>query len=178
MGMVLSPAGHKGKHVTHFLDLDTGLKPKWPEHIPQEEAAAREGELALWAAQNGVDLMCVEYHPRQGEPVYALRAFNMRLWEIRPIDARNIDKRVRDGKLPEGPPVGELLLHYDPESRQYAPEENAAFLFVTREGGIGLIEVTDRVTRVVDLTGQPSGSGPRGAGFHKGVRFNLKRITP
>jgi hypothetical protein len=41
---------------------------------------------------------------------------------------------------------------------------------------MGVIEVTDRVTRVADLTGMAG--APAGVGFHKGVRFNLTTIVP
>jgi hypothetical protein len=56
------------------------------------------------------------------------------------------------------------------------PDANAAFIFTTREGNMGVIETTDRVTRTADLTGSPG--PPPGVGFHKGVRFNLKEIIP
>ena len=58
------------------------------------------------------------------------------------------------------------------------PDANAAFLYITREGSMGVIETTDRVTRTANLTGLPSGSPWPGVGFHKGVRFNLKAIIP
>ena len=48
---------------------------------------------------------------------------------------------------------------------------------VTREGSMGLIETTDRVTRTAELTGM-AGSPPAGVGFHTGVRFNLQSIIP
>ena len=73
--------------------------------------------------------------------------------------------------------VGELLMHYDPESQRLVPDANAAFLFVTREGSMGVIETTDRVTRTANLNGMLGGP-PAGVGYHKGVRFNLKAIIP
>jgi hypothetical protein len=56
--------------------------------------------------------------------------------------------------------------------QQLVRDANAAFLYETREGTMGVIETTDRVTRVADLAGMAAG------GFHKGVRFNLKTIVP
>ena len=56
------------------------------------------------------------------------------------------------------------------------PEANAAFIYITREGSMGVIETTDRVTRTADLTGQLS--APTGVGFFKGVKFNMKPIIP
>ena len=101
----------------------------------------------------------------------------MKVKEISPRDLRNLDRLVADGMLPEGQPVDGLLMHYDVELQQFVPDANAVFLFVTREGSMGLIETTDRVTQTANLTGRIGGS-PKGIGFHKGVRFNLKAIIP
>jgi beta-lactamase regulating signal transducer with metallopeptidase domain len=174
-GEVLSPASQRGQYAVHFYDLDTGYQPKWPAHIPQDEAQIDQKQLANWAVENGVDLMCVTLRAPDGTQTYVLRAFNMQAWEINQRDLRNIDRLT--GTLPQGRAVGELLMHYDPESRQFVPDANAAFTFVTREGSMGLIETTDRVTRTADLTGIAV-SPPRGVGFQKGVRFNVKLILP
>jgi hypothetical protein len=50
-------------------------------------------------------------------------------------------------------------------------------VFVTREGNMGIIETTDRVTRTADLT-ETIGGAPSGVGFHLGVRFNLRTVVP
>ncbi len=135
-----------------------------------------QGDLAQWAVETGVDLTCVTHRPSEEEPAYALRAFDMRVREISLWDAENIEKRLQSGKIPEGRRVGELLLHYDTETQKYVPEANAAFIYVTREGGMGLIQVTDRVTRTANLTGLPAGNPTKGVGFRKGVRFNHRTI--
>ena len=67
-------------------------------------------------------------------------------------------------------------MHFDTESQQFVPDANAAFLFITRLGSRGVIETTDRVNRVANITGMPS--SPAGVGFHKGIRFNLTEIIP
>ncbi|MDO8945071.1 MAG: hypothetical protein Q7U75_17955, partial [Desulfobacterales bacterium] len=61
-GATLSPAVQQGQHAWHFFDLDTGYRPKWPTHIPQDEAKFDPQQLAHWAAENGVDLMCITHH--------------------------------------------------------------------------------------------------------------------
>lgn len=45
-------------------------------------------------------------------------------------------------------------MHHDPATGQPNPEANAAFLDTTREGNQGLIEITDHVTRMEDITGR------------------------
>ncbi len=176
-GAVLSPAIQEGQYTEYFYDLDTGANPKWPAHIPRDEARIDPKQLADWAAESGADLMCVTHRGADGTQTFVLRSFGMKAWEISHRDLRNIERLVASGTLPKGRETGELLVHYDEESKQSEPDANAAFVFVTREGCMGLIEITDRVTRTADLTGN-IGDPPAGVGFQKGVRFNLKSIIP
>jgi beta-lactamase regulating signal transducer with metallopeptidase domain/5-hydroxyisourate hydrolase-like protein (transthyretin family) len=173
---VLSPAVEENRYAVHFFDLDTGFEPKWPEHIPRDEAHIDWKQLSAWAEKTGVDLMCVTRELPNGTETYVLRTFGVTSREISPRELRNIDRLVAAGTLPKGRPVDELLQHYDDESRQLVLDANGAFLVTTREGSWHLIEVTDRVTRTANLTGLPS--APAGVGFHKGVRFNWKGIIP
>jgi hypothetical protein len=122
--------------------------------------------------------MCITHRSPDGTETFVLRALGMKVREIYPRELRNLDKLIAAGTLPEGRPVGELLMHYDAKSQQLVPNANAAFLFITREGNMGLIETTDRITRTADLTGTAAGSSSGGVGFHKGVQFNLKAIVP
>jgi beta-lactamase regulating signal transducer with metallopeptidase domain/5-hydroxyisourate hydrolase-like protein (transthyretin family) len=177
IGTVLSPATERGRHAWHCYDLDTGYSPSWPARIPRDEVSRDAKQLADWASQSGVDVICVTHRSPDGTETYVLQALGMKVREISPRELRNLDKLIAAGTLPEGRPVGELLMHYDAESRRLVPDANAAFLFITREGNMGVIETTDRVTRTADLSGRPAGPTP-GVGFHKGVRFNLKAIIP
>ena len=121
--------------------------------------------------------MCVTHRAPDGTETFVLRSFGLKAWEISPRDLRNLDKLVASGTLPKGREVGELLMHYDEASKRLVPDANAAFLYVTREGSLGLIETTDRVVRTADLTGT-AGGPPAGVGFFLGVRCNLKSIIP
>lgn len=122
--------------------------------------------------------MCVTHRSSDGKETYVLRAIGMKVREINSRELRDLDRLISAGTLPEGRPVGELLMHYNTESKQYVPDANAAFIFVTSEGNTGLIEITDRITRTANMTGLASGSSPGGVGFHLGVQFNLKEIIP
>jgi beta-lactamase regulating signal transducer with metallopeptidase domain len=177
-GETLSPAVQTGKYATHFLDLDTGYSPKWPTEFPRDEAQLDQKQLAAWAAKNGVDLMCATHVAANGTQTFVLKALGMQVWEISERDQRNLDRLIAAGTLPQGRAVKELLMHYDTESKQSVPEANAAFIYITHEGSMGVIETTDRVTRTADLTGQFSGAAPSGVGFFKGVKFNIKPIVP
>ena len=178
MGQVLSPAVQDGQFAEYFYDLDTGSSPNWPADFPRDESRFDQGRLANWAAENGVDLMCVTHRAADGKQTFVLRSFGMKAWELSARELRNIDKLIAAGTLPKGRDVGDLLMHFDAHSKQAVPDANAAFIYETREGNMGLIEITDRVTQTADLSGMMMGEPPAGVGFKKGVRFNLKAIVP
>jgi hypothetical protein len=177
MGQVLSPAAQDGQYTEYFYDLDTGSSPNWPADFPRDESRLDQRQLANWAAKNGVDLMCVTHSAPNGTQTFVLRSFGMKAWEISGRDFRNLEKLIAAGRLPKGHEVGELLMHFDEASKQSVPDANAVLIYITREGNMGLIEITDRVTRTADLSGT-MGNPPAGIGFKKGVRFNLKSIVP
>ena len=175
-GATLSPPIQEGQHADHFCDLDTGYEPKWPAHIPRDESKLDEKELAAWAEKSGVDLMCLTRRGPDGTETFVLRSFGMKVWEIGPRDLRNIDKIVATGTLPEGREVGDLLIHFDAVTQRFDPDADAVFLYITREGNRGIIETTDRITKTANLNGMLG--APKGVGFYKGVKFNLKAIIP
>jgi hypothetical protein len=51
-------------------------------------------------------------------------------------------------------------MHFDTKSQQFVPDANAAFLFITREGNMGVIETTDRVTHTANRSGITNGAPP------------------
>jgi len=170
-GVVLSPAIPEGQYVWDSLDVDTGYPPKLPARIPRDEPARDLKQLADWASQSGADLICVNHRLPDGTETCVMRALGMQVREIDSRDLRNLDRLIAARTLPEGRPVvGELLMHYDSKSQQLVPDANAAFLFITREGNWGVIEITDRFAR--------DASPPPGGGGRPGVRFNLKEIIP
>ena len=182
-GAVLSPATQEGQHVWHAYDLDTGSGANWPAWIPRDDPTRDPKQLADWAFQSGVDLICVTYRSPDGAETCVLRALGMKVREMSARDFRNLDRLIAAGTLPEGRPVGDLLMHFDTQSQQFVPDANAAFLFITREGNMGVIETTDRVTHTANrsgnTTGPPPAAGPSsGAGSYSGVRFNLTAIIP
>ena len=92
-------------------------------------------------------------------------------------EIHNAGRREITFPIPEGRDVGDLLMHHDDSSKLAVPDANGVFLYVTREGTIGLIETTDRVTQTANLTGMMR-PPPAGFGFQKGVRFNYEWIVP
>ena len=120
--------------------------------------------------------MCLTRRGPDGTETFVLRSFGMKVWEIGPRDLRNIDKIVATGTLPEGREVGDLLIHFDAVTQRFDPDADAVFLYITREGNRGIIETTDRITKTANLNGMLG--APKGIGFYKGVKFNLKAIIP
>jgi hypothetical protein len=121
--------------------------------------------------------MCITHRSPDGTSTFVLRGFGLKTWEISRRDLRNIQKLIAAGTLPKERPVGDLLMHFDTESQQYMPDANAAFTFVTREGNMGLLEITDRVTRTANSGGGYGEPSP-GVGLFQGVRFNWRVIVP
>lgn len=170
-GIVISPASEDGPYNHYFLDLDTGATPRWPRHLKREEIGENLDEIGPWAARKGIDLVCVTYRPTDGEPTFALRALNMRVWEI---DVESTGKMTDAAQPPNWAPTGDLLLHFNKETNRYEPDSNGAFLCQTREQGYVLIVVTDQVTRILRPDETGFDDWPKGAGFQKGVRFDIK----
>ena len=68
-------------------------------------------------------------------------------------------------------------MDFDPETKTYRPEDEATFLFVTREGATGILHVNGQVTRVFgkEDVGQPTRPGAL-QGVHRGVMFEYKLV--
>lgn len=178
IGMQLSPLTERGKYANYFIDLDTGEEPRPPQPFVTAGAALTEAEVAAWAAEQGIDLMCVSTTTADGKPLLALRAIGMQVREISPSELRNLDRILATGKLPEGRPIGDLLIHVDPETKRQDPSVDGAFLVTTKEGSLGLIETRmhgggrSGVMMLTDPNAVPAGPGPRS------VMFDMHEILP
>ena len=107
-GAVLSPATQEGQYAWHTYDLDTGSGPNWPARIPRDDPTRDPKQLAEWASQSGVDLICVTYRSPDGTETYVLRALGMKVREINSRDLRNLD-RLHRGRHPSRRPAGRRL---------------------------------------------------------------------
>ncbi|TWT31546.1 M56 family metallopeptidase [Blastopirellula retiformator] len=178
IGMRLSPLREKGKYVDYFIDLDTGEQPRPPQAFVKPDAPPTETEVAAWAAQQGIDLICVPYKTAAGKEMLALKAIGMKVRELSPSELRNLDKILATGKLPAGQPAGELLIHVDAETKQRNPDVDSAFLFTTKEGSLGLIETRmygrgrSSAASLFDPNGDAAGPTSRS------VLFDMHEIIP
>jgi hypothetical protein len=125
-----------------FFDLDTGRAVGLPENWRQaENTESHREEIEAWAAQEGYDLMGMEYvSPDEDRRHYVLRGIGLQAWELGEKHWKMTSSDITFGSLQaEGTPAAGMLLHYDREKQSFEAEKKATFLFKTREGTIGLL---------------------------------------
>ena len=137
------------EHYRTFKDLDTGRAIKWPKDLPEPSKASGD-DIAAFAAKEGFDLWGVEYTPPGStRSYYALQGLGLRAWQVDNSFYGRIEADLRNDKPPDlDRPAGDLLMDYDPITKTYHPENKATFLFVTREGTTGILQLTGLVTEL------------------------------
>jgi hypothetical protein len=170
-----------------FMDLDTGREIPWREELP-DPAKVKSEEVSAYAAREGLDLRGIEYSPPgSGKSYYAIQGLGLRAWQIDNSGYWTIEDELRAGKPPKlDRPAGELLIDFDPKTGVYHPENKATFLFVTREGTTGALQLNglvtglskpgDRLRRVPDPPEEPGKPAPLNSvrGAYRGVQFTFK----
>jgi hypothetical protein len=176
-GVIIGPPQPQEYYRT-FKDLDTGRETKWPEELP-DPTKAEADRVAAFAAKEGLDIRGMDYTPPgSGRSYYAIQGLGLRAWQV---DNRYYDTIEDDLKKDRLPPLDrptELLMDRDPKTRTYHPENEATFLFVTREGTTGILQVINLVTELLrpDDFGKPMQPKlPRG--FFRGVKFQYRLIV-
>lgn len=172
--LTLSPISDK-QGGNFFLDVDTGRMIQWPKRLTHDESPAALKQSARWAAKRGADLICLRNKDESKGP-FVLCGIDTQVWEIDPLDAKNLSSHLKTGKLPEGRKVDDgLLLHLQTDTKQRFPKIGSSFLYLSREQGLGIITITDFVTQVRTMSRllQP----PKGVGDHRGIRFDWKTIV-
>ena len=130
-----------------FTDLDTGRELAWPEELP-DSSKVKGDEVAAFAAREGLDLRGIEYTPPgSGRSYYAIQGLGLRAWQIDNSRYYTIEQDLRAGRPPKlDRPAGDLLMDVDPRTGTPHPENKATFLFVTREGTTGALQLNGLVT--------------------------------
>jgi hypothetical protein len=174
-----------------FKDLDTGREIPWPKELPEPSKAGND-QIAAFTAREGFDLRGTEYtDPGSGRSVYTLQPLGLRAWQVDNRLYGTIEKDLRDNKPPKlDRPARDLLMDVDPRSGTYRPRNKATFLFVTREGTTGILQLTGLVTEPFgpDDLGKPvqlpPPDGPGEAaplesvnGFYRGVQIQYKFLS-
>ena len=166
------------KFYRTFQDLDTGRSSQWPTELPAPEQTASE-VVAAWATREGYDLRGIDYRPPGSvRGAFAIQGLGLRAWQIDNRRYETIEAELRTGKpLELGRPAGDLLMDFDPQTGTYHPENEATFLFVTRDGATGVLQVINLITDLLvpsDL-GQPIPT-KRTRGPYRGVLFQFKLL--
>jgi hypothetical protein len=146
MNAIVGPPRPQDYYRT-FKDLDTGRELPWPGQLPAS-SKVKGDEVAAFAAREGLDLRGIEYTPPgSGLSYYAIQGLGLRAWQIDNSRYFTIENELRAGRPPKlDRPAGALLMDFDPETGVYYPENKATFLFVTREGTTGALQLNGRVT--------------------------------
>lgn len=168
--MQMAPPERPDGFTWNLLDLDTGYRPRWPDRFPRDASKIDFDEFDEWAREAGVDLMCIVHKEADGTEVLALRGIDLKAVELTHTEHASIEEMLNAGAAPVGHAGGDLLLHKDAATDALTATADAAFLYTTREGSHGLLEVLDRATRTPDAAGHVD--------FHKGLRCNWKPIAP
>jgi beta-lactamase regulating signal transducer with metallopeptidase domain len=175
-----------------LLDLDTGLSPRLPNDFAQpKEAIGLSTDFQTWAAQQGVDVMGMEIGKASSkERFHVLRRLELHAWEIpKDRDSSVVLATLQSGgPLELGRPVtSDYLIHWDEQKQAYDPATPANFLFVTREGAAGILQILEQRNRFYmtpDGTGLPdAGTGENGWHAVVEIEYHLffekhKRRTP
>ena len=174
---ILGPP-HPPKSYQAFQDLDTGRSFQWPTELPAPEQAAPVA-VAAWATREGYDLRGIDYRPPGSvRGAFAIQGLGVRAWQIDNRRYETIEEELRTGKpLELRRPAGDLLMDFDPQTGTYHPENEATFLFVTRDGATGVLQVINLITDLLvpsDI-GQPIPT-KRIRGPYRGVLFQYKLL--
>ena len=172
--MIIGPPQPQEYYRT-FKDLDTGRETKWPKELP-DPTKAKLDDVAAFAANEGLDIQGIDFTPPGSDrSYYAIQGLGLRAWQVDNRLYDTIEKALKENRLPPLDRPATLLMDVDPKTKTYQPENEATFLFVTREGTTGILQVTNLVTELLrpDDFGKPvQPKLPRG--FFRGVKFQYK----
>ncbi len=126
--------------------------------------------------KEGLDIRGINYAPPgSSQSYYAIQGLGLRAWQVDNSHYETIENDLKANKVPPLDRPTTLLMDLDPMTKTYQPENEATFLFVTREGTTGILQVTNLVTELLrpDDFGKPAQPKlPRG--FFRGVKFQYK----
>ena len=150
-----------GRLSQSFMDIDIGRLPqpsaKLLKNSPYNEPSK---ELLAWAGQGGVDLIIVKTKlPGSKQPVYAFMPLGMKVWRIENDCYDNLQQELRYGEKSDlGEPWDGLIAQIDKKNGEYDDTLTASYLFITKEGICGAIQIRPPVNSQLPI-GMPAPSG-------------------
>ena len=127
-----------------YLNLDVGRAVPRPEELLKNSPKDHPSpELLAWAAQKGVDLLRIEIkRPGDSKTYYGYQPVGMKVWKIDNKRLQNLEKELQESKKLDLPPLWEgPISSVDRQEGDIAEEKAATFLFITREGTCGTIQI-------------------------------------
>jgi beta-lactamase regulating signal transducer with metallopeptidase domain len=127
-----------------FSDLDTGRHPCPPkELVKRSPEDGSDAELLAWAEREGVDLINVKIKPAgDKESHYAFLPVGMKVWQIENEEYRTFVEQLQSGTKPKlSEPWKGPLVQIDKISGKIDDDLIASFVFITREGSCGAIQL-------------------------------------
>lgn len=145
-----------------FVDLDANIRCAVPpkELIDNSRDDEPSPELLKWAEKQEVDLIGIEMKPAGSDRVfYCLKPVGMRVWRLHeshvpplprfpgpqppdtPLFARYFRELQKGNKIDLGEPIDGVLAPINPETGKYDSRISPSYLFLTREGACGTLEL-------------------------------------
>ena len=127
-----------------FLDFDTGRLPTPPKELVDNSSRGEPSkELLAWADREGVDLITVKTRlPGSDKPVYAFKPVGMKIWRIDNARFDHLDNELRHGNESDfSNPWQGPIAQIDEKSGKFDDKLTASFLFITKEGICGAIQL-------------------------------------
>lgn len=127
-----------------FLDLDSGRLPCASKELIKASAGHTPSKgLLAWAKREGVDLITVKIKSPDGtKSHYAFQPVGMKVWRIANSRYDTIVQELRQDKKLELPePWQGPLAQIDEKSGAYDEKSTASYLFITKEGICGALQI-------------------------------------
>ena len=127
-----------------YVNLDIGRQPSDPGELLRNSPKDHPSpELLAWAQREGADLLRIEIkRPGDSKTYYGYQPVGMKVWKIDNKRFKNLDKELQKSKKLDLPPLWEgPISSIDRQTGDIDPEEPASFLFITREGACGTIQI-------------------------------------
>jgi len=133
-----------------FKDLDSGRGPRPSRKLMKQSPGLEPSdELLAWAKREGVDLINIRIKPPESDKlVYAFAPVGMKVWRIANDRYEHLEKELRETKRLELPEPWEgPLAQIDEKTGEYDAKLTVSFLFITKEGTCGAIQIQPPVSR-------------------------------
>ena len=157
-----------------FLDLDSGRRPSPPPEVVKNSPHGEPSpELLAWAEREGVDLITVKTKLPGGEkPAYAFQPLGMKVWRIDNARFDNLQNELCHGdKNNLGKPWTGLIAQIDEKSGKFDDSLTASYLFITKEGICGALQLQSPLSREP----VPGTRAPQSGGWRYQFIYELDR---